>query len=251
MPGAVAILRQKHYPRRSRPGPAYAINLPPAAAVLPTDRRRRRVGGPRTISRRGGAIGFGSGGRFRAGSDSGHHRLRRRRHRRLPLQPAAIFGRRADRRADRGRSGARCRRRRPQPRRPHLPGDRKSTRLNSSHLGISYAVFCLTKKNFHRTALTPSSDCCSCTRSPRRYAKTLQPAPRLFFLMMRRPPRSTRFPYTTLFRSYTTTILSGKALMLEAEVAHGRFKEYFERIDRKSTRLNSSHLGLSYAVFCL
>src|SRR3989338_1424114 len=52
---------------------------------------------------------------------------------------------------------------------PSLPPDRKSTRLNSSHSSISYAVFCL-KKIF-------------------------------YFLMIRRPPRSSLFPYTTLFRS--------------------------------------------------
>src|SRR5256885_16359219 len=71
-----------------------------------------------------------------------------------------------------------------------------------------------------------------------------------FFLMIRRPPRSTLFPYTTLFRSEAppnhrvnyaglhirrSRILSGSPL----------------RIDRKSTRLNSSHLVISYAVFCL
>ena len=54
-------------------------------------------------------------------------------------------------------------------------GDRKSTRLNSSHLGISYAVFCLKK----------------------------------IFLMIRRPPRSTLFPYTTLFRSHLISSASG------------------------------------------
>src|SRR3954449_11825120 len=70
--------------------------------------------------------------------------------------------------------------------------DRKSTRLNSSHTLISYAVFCF-KKN-----------------------TTLIISLFFFFLMIRRPPRSTLFPYTTLFRS---------------------------------TRLNSSHTLISYAVF--
>src|SRR3989442_12840199 len=62
-----------------------------------------------------------------------------------------------------------------------------------------------------------------------------------FFLMIRRPPRSTLFPYTTLFRS----------------VHHdGRFFGWQpplkqEILDRKSTRLNSSHVRISYAVFCL
>src|SRR5437899_12871287 len=63
-----------------------------------------------------------------------------------------------------------------------------------------------------------------------------------FFLMIRRPPRSTLFPYTTLFRSCAR---------------RGPFRPPGPRCarrssrDRKSTRLNSSHLGISYAVFCL
>src|SRR3989442_9296618 len=65
--------------------------------------------------------------------------------------------------------------------------------------------------------------------------------------MIRRPPRSTLFPYTTLFRSPTS--LSS----ITDVVKHGireRFAE-LRRIDRKSTRLNSSHVRISYAVFCL
>src|SRR6266542_4743189 len=63
-----------------------------------------------------------------------------------------------------------------------------------------------------------------------------------FFLMIRRPPRSTLFPYTTLFRS-----LGGRADRGEARCpARGG-----PRRDRKSTRLNSSHGSISYAVFCL
>src|SRR5690606_41864736 len=79
------------------------------------------------------------------------------------------------------------------------------------------------------------------------------PCPRLrlplfFFLMMRRPPRSTLFPYTTLFRSiqgyadhhhHSPSICDGKGLAM-VRVS-----------DRKSTRLNSSHVKISYAVFCL
>src|SRR5256885_12932998 len=78
-----------------------------------------------------------------------------------------------------------------------------------------------------------------------------------FFLMIRRPPRSTLFPYTTLFRS----LLDGgdaidrvvgvegvdvvHALVVVAALSH------HVDADRKSTRLNSSHLVISYAVFCL
>src|SRR3712207_6935393 len=79
-----------------------------------------------------------------------------------------------------------------------------------------------------------------------------------FFLMIRRPPRSTLFPYTTLFRSRVDPALQGQPegqllqrqdledgveLLADATGVHGE--------DRKSTRLNSSHANISYAVFCL
>src|SRR2546426_6318892 len=66
--------------------------------------------------------------------------------------------------------------------------------------------------------------------------------------MIRRPPRSTLFPYTTLFRS----VLSYAALMTAAIVGWRLvFRRGLAGADRKSTRLNSSHLVISYAVFCL
>src|ERR1039458_10733583 len=65
-----------------------------------------------------------------------------------------------------------------------------------------------------------------------------------FFLMIRRPPRSTLFPYTTLFRSCF------KGVVRESFEGRRRSRRLAGR-DRKSTRLNSSHLGISYAVFCL
>src|ERR1039458_10325640 len=96
--------------------------------------------------------------------------------------------------------------------------DRKSTRLNSSHLGISYAVFCLKKKKQPTDAqlspwscLVPSDTAtcppaCPTRRSPEAPQTRSLPVQPLFlrllffFLMIRRPPRSTLFPYTTLFR---------------------------------------------------
>src|SRR3712207_8013844 len=92
-----------------------------------------------------------------------------------------------------------------------------------------------------------------------------------FFLMIRRPPRSTLFPYTTLFRSIC--LYPGKAFV-EAKVrlfnrtpfvqtflwwanvavhVHDEYQAFFppDVSDRKSTRLNSSHANISYAVFCL
>src|SRR6266581_7816675 len=67
----------------------------------------------------------------------------------------------------------------------------------------------------------------------------------IFFLLIRRPPRSTLFPYTTLFRSARPPEQRGAAAdTVLGELLHrGR--------DRKSTRLNSSHPSISYAVFCL
>src|SRR2546426_8335220 len=62
--------------------------------------------------------------------------------------------------------------------------------------------------------------------------------------MIRRPPRSTLFPYTTLFRSYLDGRPVGNTPQIDLQVAAGPQ-------DRKSTRLNSSHLVISYAVFCL
>src|SRR2546428_7031851 len=69
-----------------------------------------------------------------------------------------------------------------------------------------------------------------------------------FFLMIRRPPRSTLFPYTTLFRSAAGTEdgFSYRILYIAPELIRGALAG-----DRKSTRLNSSHDQISYAVFCL
>src|ERR1039458_10246318 len=96
--------------------------------------------------------------------------------------------------------------------------DRKSTRLNSSHLGISYAVFCLKKKSDHpevehgpRPLRQGQRRASSLQRAITRKSNTafapdvkscvfLNHCDFFFFLMIRRPPRSTLFPYTTLFR---------------------------------------------------
>src|SRR5256885_13066753 len=76
--------------------------------------------------------------------------------------------------------------------------------------------------------------------------------------MIRRPPRSTLFPYTTLFRSSLLRRAEGaergQQLLVERRMlARGRRAQMLEAwsLDRKSTRLNSSHLVISYAVFCL
>src|SRR3712207_8466148 len=81
------------------------------------------------------------------------------------------------------------------------------------------------------------------------------------FLMIRRPPRSTLFPYTTLFRSKVHGVKRRSSsfntsridhLYQEPYVPDRRYHlHYGDMTDRKSTRLNSSHANISYAVFCL
>src|SRR5258707_7306720 len=93
-----------------------------------------------------------------------------------------------------------------------------------------------------------------------------------FFLMIRRPPRSTLFPYTTLFRSWKISnirLKAGKDNIADLATARAQYETFRSQrltalgtegfvlstrgcqIDRKSTRLNSSHANISYAVFCL
>src|ERR1039457_968198 len=81
----------------------------------------------------------------------------------------------------------------PQPSGSGEAEDRKSTRLNSSHLVISYAVFCLTKNKSQLASMRMQVSLGSLF--------LINDPSGLFFLMIRRPPRSTLFPYTTLFRS--------------------------------------------------
>src|SRR3712207_7753210 len=72
--------------------------------------------------------------------------------------------------------------------------------------------------------------------------------------MIRRPPRSTLFPYTTLFRSLSMTDALNNSTTYEYDSAGNLTKETDTVVfvgDRKSTRLNSSHANISYAVFCL
>src|SRR5438477_9534314 len=77
-----------------------------------------------------------------------------------------------------------------------------------------------------------------------------------FFLRIRRPPRSTLFPYTTLFRSRVDDLIEEAEPRDDGDRVGGRvdagvLRRGDERRDRKSTRLNSSHMSISYAVFCL
>src|SRR5207249_11733626 len=81
-----------------------------------------------------------------------------------------------------------------------------------------------------------------------------------FFLMIRPPPRSTLFPYTTLFRSRALQVFPAvrpqsaddpQPLLIEASYVQRDEPAAVGAEDRKSTRLNSSHVSISYAVFCL
>src|SRR2546427_761099 len=104
-----------------------------------------------------------------------------------------------------------------------------------------------------------------CPHSPR---QSLLSGYVFFFLMIRRPPRSTLFPYTTLFRSRRVARRSTSDFLSPRACARGQVRrsglaacsdpgrqpgdhEMALRVDRKSTRLNSSHSQISYAVFCL
>src|SRR2546427_6025307 len=69
--------------------------------------------------------------------------------------------------------------------------------------------------------------------------------------MIRRPPRSTLFPYTTLFRSEVEALHDGAARGRQRRERHDAQQRGVVAEDRKSTRLNSSHSQISYAVFCL
>src|SRR2546428_8207814 len=69
--------------------------------------------------------------------------------------------------------------------------------------------------------------------------------------MIRRPPRSTLFPYTTLFRSQSIIAAAAISIALVVATTALRHPVFFLAGDRKSTRLNSSHDQISYAVFCL
>src|SRR5258707_8665971 len=79
--------------------------------------------------------------------------------------------------------------------------------------------------------------------------------------MIRRPPRSTLFPYTTLFRSgFEQVAVAAVSAVIQPELVLGKVRPdrgcaahgpFLDRLDRKSTRLNSSHANISYAVFCL
>src|SRR5258708_1059485 len=149
----------------------------------------------------------------------------------LSLHDALPICRRRRRR--RVRCRARRRRRRHRPQRPRddplqdlpdrvaaLAADRKSTRLNSSHQIISYAVFCLKKKTINTTLpTTGTSSRCQSSHVPLFTSHSISPAISFFFfLMIRRPPRSTLFPYTTLFRSVDVVAAVASVVVLAAAV---------------------------------
>src|SRR6516225_1232399 len=124
----------------------------------------------------------------------------------------------------------------------------------------SYAVFCFKKKENMATSRAVNK------KINRNDLKTNNPTvikqtatstlyalhPLFFFLMIRRPPRSTLFPYTTLFRAHSARWPPASVRRgCRCAWACGRCALSPAEADRKSTRLNSSHMSISYAVFCL
>src|SRR5437879_9782710 len=83
------------------------------------------------------------------------------------------------------------------------------------------------------------------------YTDSYPLSPLFFFLIIRPPPTSTLFPYTTLFRSHRPTPRYVREVPCTNRHGPGFPIEPFRTGDRKSTRLNSSHRCISYAVFCL
>src|SRR5207249_5558663 len=89
---------------------------------------------------------------------------------------------------------------------------------------------------------------------PHSISEPLTNHPLFFFLLIRRPPRSTLFPYTTLFRSNIAGIVVDEEHGAPDQILVGTVEALQHPLllrDRKSTRLNSSHVSISYAVFCL
>src|SRR3989442_9637620 len=95
------------------------------------------------------------------------------------------------------------------------------------------------------SSISPPFSCCSSIYTLRHLC------PSFFFLMIRRPPRSTLFPYTTLFRSPPTGSAPVQPRRPNPRSPRSADRAPIARGDRKSTRLNSSHVRISYAVFCL
>src|SRR3954449_7196833 len=128
--------------------------------------------------------------------------------------------------------------------------DRKSTRLNSSHTLISYAVFCL-KKKAARALDQPrdvGDDQLALTgvdRAEHRLERG-ERVGRFFFLMIRRPPGSTLFPYTTLFRSHR----AGQGDLLLAGAPAARAAQLLVRADRARSEEHTSELQSHSHLVC-
>src|SRR5699024_12669301 len=102
------------------------------------------------------------------------------------------------------------------------------------------------RTSLHTSTTAPHRPCPRLPSAPRACSPPRPPLPSslCFFSMIPRPPRSTLFPYTTLFRS------GGDNCMYLVRYEEDNQAD-FRKADRKSTRLNSSHVSISYAVFCL
>src|ERR1039458_1616983 len=133
--------------------------------------------------------------------------------------------------------------------------DRKSTRLNSSHLGISYAVFCLKKKKGQGDGVRDSP--CLCRRAgvvpPRLWCgqQSHRQLQQFFFFFFNdpAPPEIYPLPLPAVLPISTCQEPGSAGYSMKSARTMGKPRSL--ESDRKSTRLNSSHLGISYAVFCL
>src|SRR6266511_712189 len=145
--------------------------------------------------------------------------------------------------------------------------DRKSTRLNSSHVKISYAVFCLKKKKQQKTSAFSVIKKKYVPKKKWKITYVLSyliyfaalfllsisiPSLLFFFFFFFNDPATTEIytlSYTTLFRSSPARSAAGRSYRRRRPL--GREVAFGGAADRKSTRLNSSHVKISYAVFCL
>src|SRR6266536_3450599 len=146
-------------------------------------------------------------------------------------------------------------------------GDRKSTRLNSSHEWSSYAVFCLKKKKTSiRDSCPPNSSTCPmakhCRHRPRRWRRRSRSRPETRCASTRTPALAAIFFFhdTATTEIYTLSLhdalpiynaMTRSAKLLVGGAIAGMAIAAGGLVDRKSTRLNSSHEWISYAVFCL
>src|ERR1039457_5804135 len=129
-------------------------------------------------------------------------------------------------------------------------GDRKSTRLNPSHLVISYAVFCLKKKK-EVFLFGPVVVCYGLARFSVEFCREPDSQLGLYFVFFFNDPAPSEIYTLSLPDALPICHAATTGSPVGWPRRRGRARRSSLRLDRKSTRLNSSHLVISYAVFCL